>query len=63
MARTEIAQASTLQKLNALMLKYYKSKDIVGVSLKKIKGTCKYSENNVDKDKSTVKIYWHTNSR
>ena len=39
MARTEIAQASTLQKLNALMLKYYKSKDIVGVSLKKLSGS------------------------
>ena len=54
-ARTEIAQASTLQKLNALMLKYYKSGDIVGVSLKKIKGSCKYSENNVDKDKAMVR--------
>ena len=53
--RTEIAQASTLQKLNALMLKYYKSGDIVGVSLKKIQGTCKYSENNVDNDKAMVK--------
>ena len=34
-ARTEIAQGSTLQKLNVLMLKYYKSGDIVGVSLKR----------------------------
>ena len=43
------------------MLKYYKSGDIVGVSLKDKKGTCKYSENNVDKD-SMVR-YTHTNSR
>ena len=55
MARTEIAQASTLQKLNALMLKYFKSKDIVGVSLKKLSGSVNASENNIDNDKSTVK--------
>ena len=53
-ARTEIAQASTLQKLNSLMLKYYKSKDIVGVSLKKLQGSVKVSENNLDNDKSMV---------
>jgi len=53
--RTEIAQASTLQKLNSLMLKYYKSNDIVGVSLKKLQGSVKASENNVDKDKGMVK--------
>ena len=55
MVRTEIAQASTLQKLNSLMLKYYKSNDIVGVSLKKLQGSVKASENNVDKDKGMVK--------
>ena len=55
MVRTEIAQASTLQKLNSLMLKYYKSKDIVGVSLKKLQGSVKASENNVDNDKNMVK--------
>ena len=37
------------------MLKYYKSKDIVGVSLKKLKGSVKATENNIDNDKSTVK--------
>lgn len=55
MARVEIAQATTLQKLNSLMLKYYKSKDIVGVSLKKLQGSVNATENNVDNDKSMVK--------
>ncbi len=55
MVRTEIAQASTLQKLNSLMLKYYLSNDIVGVSLKKLQGSVNASENNVDKDKGMVK--------
>ena len=52
--RAEISIAKTIQSLNSLMLKYYKSGDIIGVSLKKISGTVKVSENNITKDKSQV---------
>ena len=53
--RTEISQATTIQGLNNLMLKYIKSKDIVGVSLKKIEGiTAKLTENNMSDNKSSV---------
>ena len=46
--KTEVNKVSTLQKLNQIMLKYYKSGDIVGVSLKKIEGTTsKVTENNI----------------
>ena len=53
--KTEINKASTLQKLNSIMLKYYKSGDIVGVSLKKIEGAkAKHTENNIKSNVHTV---------
>jgi hypothetical protein len=54
LVRTEISKATTLQKLNSMMIKYYKSGDIVGVSLKKMAGTAKVSENNIGTDKINV---------
>jgi len=53
--KNELVKVKTLQQLNTLMVKYYKSHDIIGVSLKKISGTVKATENNVgDTDKVEV---------
>tara|TARA_B100000902_G_scaffold385034_1_gene425919 strand:+ start:826 stop:2190 length:1365 start_codon:yes stop_codon:yes gene_type:complete len=53
--RSEISQATTIQGLNNIMLKYIKSKDIVGVSLKKIDGKrAKLTENNMSDNKTSV---------
>ena len=59
--KNEINRASTLQKLNSIMLKYYKSGDIVGVSLKKIEGTkAKSTDNNVKGNLHTVSYTGNT---
>jgi len=58
--RTQITKATTLENLNTMMIKYYKSGDIVGVSLKKIAGVAKVSENNISDKKFTVEYTGET---
>ena len=43
----DLTKAKTLVELNQMMLKAYKSKDIVGISLKKMRGTVQFKELNV----------------
>lgn len=53
--KNELTKVKTLQQFNTLMIKYYKSHDIIGVSLKKISGNVKSTENNIgDTDKVEV---------
>jgi hypothetical protein len=42
----DLTKAKTLVDLNKMMLKAYKSKDIVGISLKKMRGTVQFKELN-----------------
>ena len=51
----DISKATTLGDLNNRMIKYYKTGDVVGVSLKKIgTSTVKFSENNIEPNKIDV---------
>lgn len=49
----KLLQEKTLKGLNGEMLKMYANKDIIGVSLKKMETTARYSEINVNKTKGT----------
>jgi len=48
-----LTKAKTLVELNNMMLDAYKSKDIVGISLKKMRGTATFKELNVSSQRST----------
>ena len=52
----DLTKAKTLVELNSMRLSAYKSKDIVGISLKKMRGTAQFKELNVNKDRSTYEF-------
>jgi len=52
---SSISKSTSLQDLNKRMIQAYKSKDIIGVSLKKMSDSVTFSENNIDKNKIDVK--------
>lgn len=47
-----LTKAKTLVDLNKMMLKAYKSKDIVGISLKKMRGTVQFKELNITTERN-----------
>jgi hypothetical protein len=51
-----LLNAKTLVELNTMMLDAYKSKDIVGISLKKMRGTAMLKELNVTRDRKTYEF-------
>lgn len=55
-ARIDITKTKTLVELNNLLIKQLKSKDIIGVSLKKVVGTAKYKELNINKNRPVFKF-------
>lgn len=54
--RIKLTEANTIIELNAMMLKAIKSRDIIGVSLKQVKGTAKLDYKNVSKDRYTYEF-------
>lgn len=52
----DLTKATTLVELNSMMLEAYNSKDIVGISLKKMRGTAQFKELNVNKNRTTYEF-------
>lgn len=52
----DLTSAKTLVDLNAMMLDAYKSKDIVGISLKKMRGTAQFKEINISRERKTYEF-------
>lgn len=52
----DLTKADTLVELNSMMLKAYNSKDIVGISLKKMRGSVQFKELNVNKNRTTYEF-------
>lgn len=55
-AKVDITKTKSLVELNNLLIKNLKSKDIIGVSLKKVVGTAKYKELNTSKKRPSFKF-------
>lgn len=55
-ARVDLMKTKTLVELNQTLVKNLKSKDIIGVSLKKAVGRVNYKELNVDRNRPTWKF-------
>lgn len=54
--RVDITKTKTLIELNELLIAQYRSGDIVGVSLKKVRGRASYKELNMDQNRKTFKF-------
>jgi hypothetical protein len=52
----DLTKANTLIELNAMMLDAYKSKDIVGISLKKMRGTAQFKELNISNNRNVYEF-------
>jgi len=50
-SRIDFTKANSLLELNSMMLDAIQSKDVIGISLKQVKGTAKLEYKNVSKDK------------
>jgi len=56
---SDLTSSSSLEVLNQKMLQYYDSKDLIGISLKKIDGMARWSEkNHPKKPKDTSTVYF-----
>lgn len=61
--RIDLTKSKTITELNEMMLKAIKSKDIIGVSLKQVKGTANFAYKNVSADRYTYKFKSLTTGR
>ncbi len=55
-SKIDLTKAKTIVELNAMMMKAIKSEDIIGVSLKQVKGTANLAFKNIDSNRYTYKF-------